>query len=115
MTMRKEHSMKKFNRTAVAAVLVLVLTAGCSGMMQSGGHMAMGDHSAMQSMGAADLRTGLNALLSEHVDLAAAATGHALGGREAPFKAAAGALDANSVDLSKAIGSVYGADAEAAF
>jgi hypothetical protein len=75
----------------------------------------MGGHSSMQSMSAADLRTGLNALLSEHVDLAAAATGHALGGREAPFKAAAGALDANSVDLSKAIGSVYGADAEQAF
>ena len=64
---------------------------------------------------AAGLRTGLNTLLSEHAILAAAATGAALGGRDAEFKAAAGALDANSVDLSKAIGSVYGAAAERAF
>ena len=64
---------------------------------------------------AAGLRTGLNTLLSEHVILAAAATGAALGGRDAEFKAAAAALDANSVDLSKAIGSVYGAGAERAF
>ncbi len=57
----------------------------------------------------------LHQLLSEHVLLAASATGAALGKREAEFKAAAAALDANSVDLSKAVGSVYGADAEKAF
>jgi hypothetical protein len=34
---------------------------------------------------------------------------------EAEFKAAAGALDANSVEISKAIGSVYGEGAEQAF
>jgi hypothetical protein len=49
------------------------------------------------------------------VYLAAAATGAALDGREAEFKAAAGALDQNSVAISKAIGSVYGMDAERAF
>jgi hypothetical protein len=64
---------------------------------------------------AADLRTGLNQLFQEHIYLAGAATGAALGGRNAEFTAAAGALDANSVAISKAIGSVYGADAEAAF
>ncbi len=64
---------------------------------------------------AADLRTGLNTLLGEHVILAAAATNAALGGRDAEFKAAAGALDGNSVDIAKAIGSVYGVDAERAF
>jgi len=37
------------------------------------------------------------------------------GGRQAEFEAAAAALDANSVDIAKAIGSVYGADAEKAF
>jgi hypothetical protein len=62
-----------------------------------------------------DLRPALNSLLQEHVYLAAAATGSALGGRQSEFQAAAGALDANSVALSKAIGSVYGADAETAF
>ena len=64
---------------------------------------------------AADLRTGLNQLFQEHIYLAGAATGAALGGRNAEFTAAAGALDANSVAIARAIGSVYGADAEAAF
>jgi hypothetical protein len=64
---------------------------------------------------AAGLRVGLNALLSEHVYLAAAATNAALGGRQPEFEAAAAALDANSVDVAKAIGSVYGAEAEQAF
>jgi hypothetical protein len=43
------------------------------------------------------------------------ATGSALGGREGEFKAAANALDGNSIDIAKAIGSVYGAGAEKAF
>jgi hypothetical protein len=64
---------------------------------------------------ASDLRVALNSLLSEHVQLASAATGAALGGRDDEFKAAADALDTNSVDLSKAIGAVYGKDAEDAF
>ena len=64
---------------------------------------------------AAGLRVGLNALLSEHVYLAAAATNAALGGRQPEFEAAAAALDANSADVAKAIGSVYGSDAEKAF
>jgi hypothetical protein len=64
---------------------------------------------------AAGLRTTLNMLLREHAYLAGAATGAALGGRDAEFKAAAGALDGNSVDIAKAVGSVYGADAERAF
>ncbi|MGE3594480.1 MAG: hypothetical protein AB7N70_02955 [Dehalococcoidia bacterium] len=64
---------------------------------------------------AAELRTVLNGLLSEHVALASSATAGALGGRQAQFDGAAAALDDNSVDLSKAIGSVYGAQAEQAF
>ncbi len=64
---------------------------------------------------AAALRTALNLLLVQHVYLAAAATDAALGGREAEFKAAAAALDENSVALAKANGSVYGPDAEKAF
>ncbi len=43
------------------------------------------------------------------------ATGSALGGRTAEFDAAATAVDGNSIDIAKAIGSVYGADAEKAF
>jgi hypothetical protein len=64
---------------------------------------------------AAELKAALNTMLQEHVYLASAATGAALGGRDAEFRAAAGALDANSVDLSKAIGAVYGDGAERAF
>ena len=64
---------------------------------------------------AAELRAKLNTLLQEHTYLAAGATNAALGGRQGEFQAAAAALDANSVDLSKAIGMVYGAGAEAAF
>jgi hypothetical protein len=64
---------------------------------------------------AADLRVGLNQLFQEHVYLAGAATGAALGGRNGEFTAAAGALDANSMAIAKAIGSVYGGEAEAAF
>ncbi len=64
---------------------------------------------------AADLRSALDQLLGEHVQLAADATNAALNGRDAEFKAAAGALDANSVDISNAIGSVYGKEAGEAF
>lgn len=71
--------------------------------------------SMSSTMGIAALKAKLNTLLSEHVYLAAAATGAALGGRDGEFKAAAGALDNNSVDVSKAIGMVYGTGAEAAF
>jgi hypothetical protein len=62
-----------------------------------------------------DLRVLLTQQLQEHTVLAAMATNAALGGREAEFKAAADALDKNTVDLSKSIGTVYGADAEQAF
>lgn len=61
------------------------------------------------------LRANLRTLLQEHAFLASNATGAALGGRKAEFEAAAGALDMNSVDVARAIGSVYGAGAEQAF
>jgi hypothetical protein len=49
------------------------------------------------------------------VQLAADATNAALNGREGEFQAAAASLDANSVDISNAIGSIYGRDAGDAF
>src|SRR6266508_915907 len=98
-----------------AAAAVLTLGAGPSfepAQAQSGhATTAM----ATSSTKAAGLRSGLNILFQEHIYLAAAATGAALGGREAEFKAAAGALDDNSVAISKAIGGVYGQGAEDAF
>jgi len=104
----------KVHQLTGAAALGLLLTAACAPMGSRAN--AESSHMMMQSGAkAADLRAGLNTLFSEHVSLAASATGAALGGRDAEFKAAAAALDANSVAISKAIGSVYGADAEAAF
>jgi hypothetical protein len=67
----------------------------------------------------ATLRAGMTSLLSEHVWLAASATGAALRGDTKGFEAAAAALNgpsnSNSADLTKAITSVYGADVGKAF
>jgi hypothetical protein len=68
---------------------------------------------------AADLRSGLNLLLREHVWLAGSATGAALGGRMPQFEAVAAALNgptnSNTADIVAAIGSVYGAEVGKAF
>jgi hypothetical protein len=63
---------------------------------------------------AADLRVTLDTLLGEHALLAIAATQKGLDG-DKDFDAAAGALEANSVELSEAIGSVYGDEAAKQF
>lgn len=79
---------------------------------------AMPGHAGMSGGAGApvtSLKATLSTLLQEHAYLAAAATGAALGGRTPEFQAAAGALDQNSVDVSKAIGTVYGTGAETAF
>lgn len=59
---------------------------------------------------AADLRTTLDTLFGEHALLAMLATQKGYGG-EADFEAIGAALDENSVELSQAIGSVYGDEA----
>jgi hypothetical protein len=63
---------------------------------------------------AADLRVALDTLLGEHALLAVAATQKGLDGAE-DFEAAAAALDANSVEVSEAIASVYGEEAAEQF
>jgi hypothetical protein len=60
---------------------------------------------------AAELLTNLNADLREHVFLASAATGAALGGRADEFTAAKAALDANSDAVTSVIAGVYGDEA----
>jgi hypothetical protein len=64
---------------------------------------------------AADLLTALNGTLREHVFLASAATGAALGGRDDEYNAAAAGLDGNSDDMTAIIEAVYGPQAGAAF
>ena len=98
--------MKRFTLTLASALLATTMAFG--GMSAAG---AAETHNMAQS----DLRLTLNQLLSEHVTLAAAATGAALAGRKKEFAAAADALDMNSQDLAKAIGSVYGDAAGEAF
>jgi hypothetical protein len=107
--------MKSSLRTTLgAAATAALLVSGCAQSM-SAGHAMASPSTSTSATPAAALRATLNALFAEHVVLASAATGAALGGREAEFKAAAGALDGNSVAIAQAIGSVYGKDAEAAF
>ena len=105
--------MRRLQSLLGIGVVAALLGTGCSPSMSRGQGMA--SPASPSSTPAAAPRTTLNGLFAEHVYLAAAATGAALGGREPEFKAAAGALDANSVAIAQAIGSVYGKDAEAAF
>jgi hypothetical protein len=119
--LREEEKMKnKTVRSIGGSVLAAVTIASCgwSNFTHSMPGHSMHDSKTMSmdsKWTAADLRANLNALLGEHVLIAAVATSHALGGCEAAFNGAVGGLDANSVDISKAIGAVYGADAEKAF
>jgi hypothetical protein len=96
--------MKTMFVKVMAVVALSTLAVGCAQTM-----------AMSKPAKAAGLKSTLNTLFQEHVYLAAAATGAALGGREAEFEAAAGALDQNSVAISRAIGTVYGAEAEQAF
>ncbi|HLC42616.1 MAG TPA: hypothetical protein VJO34_13460 [Methylomirabilota bacterium] len=106
---------KRFVRmTGVAAFAVLTTACSMSSYNATPQASAM-VMTASSATKAAELRTTLNALLGEHILLAASATGAALAGREAQFKGAAASLDANSVDVAKAIGSVYGQGAQDAF
>jgi ketosteroid isomerase-like protein len=112
--------------------LLLVIVAAALGLVACGGD---GDDDASQSQTpaqtgtnemsdgksgvataspAADLRVTLDTLLGEHALLAVAATQKGLDGDQ-DFEAAAAALDANSVELSEAIGSVYGDEAAKQF
>jgi hypothetical protein len=84
--------------------------AGTTTGMATGMHAA----AATTSSPAADLRVTLDTLLGEHALLAISATQKGYDG--APdFEAAAAALDANAVEVSEAIGSVYGDEAAEQF
>jgi len=107
---------------ALAPLLALaVLGAACGdddddGAAGSAQERAAG---AMTETGASTLRAGLTGLLTEHVYLAALATGSALRGDTAGFEAYAAALNgptnSNTADLTAAITSAYGDDVGRAF
>ena len=99
---------------AAASVGVIAATAGTSPSTDEA-MTAMPQHSqASQASPAADLRVTLDRLLGEHAALAMNATNLGYSGSKS-FPAAAKSLDRNSVDLSKAIGSIYGAKAANTF
>src|SRR5262249_3568568 len=92
------------------SVLAATVIAGCGQMNSLQSMNPTQDHHSMHGSMmsekaamtfAADLRVHLNALLGEHMLIAAVATSHALGGRDVPFKGAVSALDANSIDIAK--------------
>jgi hypothetical protein len=85
-------------------------TSGGTSMTDMEMDMEMSSGSGGVTGPAADLRVTLDTLLGEHALLAMFATQKGFSG-EKDFEAIAGAVDANSVDLSKAIGSVYGEEA----
>src|SRR6188474_2572639 len=107
---------------AVVAILVtsVVVAAAVAASRPSSSHeMSQPMSHSMASMNqatptAADLRVKLDNLFGEHAVLAMNATNAGVTGSKA-FPAAAKALDNNSVALSKAIASVYGAKAGTMF
>lgn len=101
---------------AIFAVAVAAVVAGAFGRTASahdGMHMTMKMHMSMKNATgskAEGLRVGLNRLLGEHALLATQATDAGYSGSKS-FPAIAKQLDKNSVAISKAIASVYGARA----
>jgi hypothetical protein len=110
--------MKSKLRIGLAALCALALVAAGCGSDGNGGNGSASPtathpgHETAASVdgGAASLRASLTAMLEDHVYLAGLAVNAGVGSGldSAAFKAAAGALDKNSVELANAIGSVYG-------
>jgi hypothetical protein len=102
--------------TATATVLAVGASAAaaCTGSSSAGGHVLAAHGTTTSSLTKSDLRNTLNRLLGEHAVLAMNATNLGVTGSKS-FPAAAKALDRNSVELSKAIGSIYGTKAARTF
>jgi hypothetical protein len=64
---------------------------------------------------ALDPRTTFHLLLAEHVHLTTSTTGAAMAGRTGELAGAVRALDGNGRDLARALGAVYGPEAERRF
>ena len=107
----------RFTRTITTALAALVV----SGLLVAGALAASSSSTATHSTSAAsatptaaNLRVALDNLFGEHAVLAMNATNAGITGSKS-FPAAAATLDKNSVALSKAIASVYGAKAGQTF
>jgi hypothetical protein len=119
--------LKKFSLRLASATVALALVGVACGDdddatpagQSSSATTAPAASAVSATSGAATLRAGLTGLLTEHVYLAALATGSALRGDNKGFEAYATALNgptnSNTADLTAAITSVYGADVGKAF
>ncbi len=97
---------------ALLAILALAVAAAASGKLSPSRPMHMSHTTSATT--AAELRVTLDNLLGEHALLAIWATQAGYSGQKS-FPALAAQLDKNSVAISKAIGSVYGAAAAKQF
>jgi hypothetical protein len=88
---------------------------GSGGTSTGGTTGTPGESLAAVESKAADLRVTVNLLLSEHLILAAKATGAALGGRTDEFSAYGALLNTNGTDIGDFIGSLYGEEAKDSF
>ena len=127
MALKKKHlALKKRYRTTLPAMLLAMVFIGtaCGGQTEpaatdTGPEESGSAAEATADTPAAELRAGLTGLLTEHVYLAALATGSALRGDNAGFEAYAAALNgktgSNSADVVAAVQSVYGDEVGKAF
>ncbi|MFC4775805.1 copper amine oxidase [Paenibacillus sp. GCM10023252] len=109
----------KIKKTIIAIPLSVALLLPTAGLASAHDHGASGHTMAVKgpaevSNKAVDLRAALDALLSEHAYLAVVAMQKGIDGK-GDFEAAAGALNQNTEDLSKAVASVYGNEAGSKF
>jgi hypothetical protein len=95
---------------ALLAILALAVVASASGHAKHDGMQMQMSKSATTATTAAELRVTLDNLLGEHALLAIWATQAGYSGQKS-FPALAAQLDRNSVAISKAVASVYGAAA----
>ena len=106
-------------KITIAAVAVALLAAACGKEDPAKRTSDTSDATGSASVEAVDLRSELTGLLTEHVFLAAEATGAALRGDTEGFEAYAAALngpsDSNTADLVRAITSIYGDETGTAF
>jgi hypothetical protein len=95
---------------AIVAASIGVISATAGTSSNSSAAQPAHSHAAHAGSPASNLRATLGRLLGEHAALAMNATNLGYSGSKS-FPAAAASLDRNSVELSKAIASIYGAKA----
>ncbi|MET0340120.1 MAG: hypothetical protein ABW252_03925 [Polyangiales bacterium] len=125
--------MRELSRVFLTASLITSLSVGCGGDdddtsgtvdggLDAGADAGKVNDASTSDAGTADVtskasevRTALNLLLSEHLVVAAKATGAALGARTSEYKAYGALLNSNGTEVGALIGSAYGPTAETQF